>query len=95
MSKHTKEPWEKNTTVYGYVSDSHVIIKTEDYDRARKCVNALAGIDDPESHLFKLRRAVELLRDLAELQNGAPLHSQREEWEWVMRETYKLLEEIE
>lgn len=51
-SKHTPEPW----------PDVPVPVLTqEDYDRARECVNACAGMDDPAA---AIRAAREALRGL-------------------------------
>lgn len=41
------------------------------------------------------KRTLQLLRDLADLQNGAPLESYREEWEKTMDEVYTHLKEHE
>jgi hypothetical protein len=98
MSKtqHTPEPWTdehiENHEGCGCCTTAFTLA---DQERIIQCVNALAGIDDPEAHLLKLRRAVQLLRDLADLQNGAPLVTEQDKWRQVMGEAYSLLEELE
>lgn len=37
------------------------------------------------------RKGIKLLRDLADLQNGAPLETYRKDWEETMREVYDFL----
>lgn len=67
MSDHTQEPWEAvpHTKGSDYEGASTILpqgaiveLSVEDAERAVACVNALAGIDDPDA-------AVEILRDLA------------------------------
>jgi hypothetical protein len=43
----------------------------------------------------KFDQAIKLLRDLADLQNGAPLEQHRAEWEQTMDEVYTFLNEHE
>jgi hypothetical protein len=43
----------------------------------------------------KFAQAIELLRDLADLQNGAPLERYREEWEKTIKDVYNFLEKHE
>jgi hypothetical protein len=43
----------------------------------------------------KLTKAIKLLRDLADLQNGAPLERHRKEWEQTMNEVYEFLNQTE
>lgn len=43
----------------------------------------------------KFYQAIKLLRDLADLQNGAPLEQHRAEWEQTMDEVYTFLNEHE
>ena len=43
----------------------------------------------------QLNKAIKLLRDLADLQNGAPLEQHRTEWEQTMNEVYEFLNQTE
>lgn len=45
--KHTAEPWPE--------CDTDEVINAADYSRARVCVNALAGIDDPELWVAQMK----------------------------------------
>ena len=49
--------------------------------------------DDVE--VYKFDRALKLLKDLADLQNGAPLQQHRTEWEQTMDEVYTFLNQHE
>jgi hypothetical protein len=44
---------------------------------------------------IEFQKALGLLRDLADVQNGAPLETYREEWEAIMEATHKFLSEHE
>lgn len=53
-----------------------------------------------ESEVFRsikgrLETSVKLLRDLTDLQNGAPLEQHRKEWEETMRQVYDFLNKAE
>ena len=41
------------------------------------------------------KESIKLLRDLADLQNGAPLEQHREEWEQTMEQVYAFLNKHE
>lgn len=43
----------------------------------------------------ELKEALRLLRDLADIQNGAPLEQHRKEWEETMEEVYAFLNKHE
>lgn len=47
------------------------------------------------SRAIEFEAAIGLLRDLADVQNGAPLETYREEWEGIMEATHKFLNEHE
>ena len=85
MSKHTPEPWDRNTFPVienfrttdpippDYNRDylqCHVLPKSS-YGRAQDCVNALAGIPDPEAYMDELKAENARLRDaLDEIAHG-------------------------
>jgi hypothetical protein len=45
--------------------------------------------------MTEFEQAIKLLRDLADLQNGAPLEQHKVEWEETMREVYDFLNRYE
>jgi hypothetical protein len=49
------------------------------------CQRAVSG------SLTPLEESIKLLRDLADLQNGAPLEQHRQEWEETMEQVYEFL----
>lgn len=49
----------------------------------------------PKRPRSQLNEAVRLLRDLADLQNGAPLVKYEKEWNATMEEVYSFLNEVE
>jgi hypothetical protein len=53
-TQHTPEPWYGDNISHSSLSDGHVIIPKEDYDRACKCVNDCAGIEFPKIYMSKL-----------------------------------------
>ena len=64
--KHTPEPWppfaehvEINGVNDGEAPTPYHLLKRADYERARACVNACAGMDDPAAEIAKLRRDLE------------------------------------
>jgi hypothetical protein len=70
------------------------LIKTELYDDifGDSIIKTDLGKKEYES-LFK--NSLQLLRDLADLQNGAPLEKYRDEWEETIQEVYNFLNEHE
>jgi hypothetical protein len=53
-------------------------------------------VDDKQLTMkTQLNKAISLLRDLADLQNGAPLEQHRKEWEQTMNEVYEFLNQTE
>lgn len=54
---HTKEPWPRSY-IYEYTETGCAILCDYDYSRARDCVNALAGIEDPEAWVKKAKKAM-------------------------------------
>lgn len=68
---HFHEPWQKNLNMIGSVVDcrgAYVVDSVEKMQRAKDCVNACAGMTDPEKEIGKLRQGVEgfaqLLREV-------------------------------
>ena len=51
--------------------------------------------ESDEVEVDKFDRALKLLKDLADLQNGAPLEQHRTEWEQTMDEVYTFLNQYE
>jgi hypothetical protein len=41
--------------------------------------------------IYEFQEAIRLLRDLADLQNGAPLEQYRKQWEETMEDVYAFL----
>jgi hypothetical protein len=61
--KHTPEPWEWNT--HGIQPATNFKqVRFDDYQRAKSCVNACAGMDDPAAEIQRLR-AIESDIDVA------------------------------
>ena len=52
-----------------------------------------ASLDSVSVSDLEFKAALTLLRDLADLQNGAPLERYRKEWDEVMTSTYDFLEQ--
>lgn len=49
------------------------------------------NIPDVSGSLTPFGESIKLLRDLADLQNGAPLEQHRQEWEETMEQVYDFL----
>jgi len=49
------------------------------------------NISDVSGSLTPFGESIKLLRDLADLQNGAPLEQHRQEWEETMEQVYDFL----
>jgi hypothetical protein len=70
MSKHTPEPWgeyqhaREPRSINGWVMAILRDMSDADYDHARSCVNALAGIDDPAAFVARAKRIEDAARDL-------------------------------
>lgn len=56
-----------------------------------KDIQILYSKSDVSSSLTPFGEAIKLLKDLADLQNGAPLEQHREEWEETMEQVYDFL----
>ena len=52
-------------------------------------------IGDVSGSLTPFWESIKLLRDLADLQNGAPLEQHRQEWEETMEQVYDFLNRLE
>lgn len=57
--------------------------------------NDFIQTESDEVEVDKFDRALKLLKDLADLQNGAPLEQHRTEWERTMDEVYTFLNQHE
>ena len=68
---HTPEPWREHTRETLQSSAAGCAwLKLEDYERARACVNALAGVADPAAEVARLReseRGADALRQQVKL----------------------------
>jgi hypothetical protein len=53
--------------------------------------NQQLNIADVSGSLTPFGESIKLLRDLADLQNGAPLEQHRKEWEETMEQVYGFL----
>lgn len=53
MPDWTPEPWDART--HAFPHERFVELERPDYERARACVNALAGIPDPAAALERVR----------------------------------------
>lgn len=63
-STHTKEPWTPlPTTMKG--KTRFVEINADDYERARACVNAMSGIDDPEAFVSRSKAIEAWMQEVA------------------------------
>jgi hypothetical protein len=51
----------------------------------------LLGLFSVSGSLTPFGESIKLLRDLADLQNGAPLERYRQEWEETMKQVYDFL----
>lgn len=56
-----------------------------------KQIQPKLGISDVSGSLTPFGESIKLLRDLADLQNGAPLERHRKEWEETMEQVYDFL----
>jgi hypothetical protein len=64
------------------------------YDRVIEPCEAkeqLLHLHDVSGSLTPFGESIKLLRDLADLQNGAPLEQHRKEWEETMEQVYDFL----
>ena len=59
-TKWTEEPWKDNYYTNFPDSTNKVVIDRADYERASRCVNALAGIDNVEGFMDELRLILNL-----------------------------------
>ena len=62
MSEHTQEPWPSSGN-RGKWMPGGVWLPEADYARARACVNALAGVEDPERFVKAHGKMLKALRD--------------------------------
>lgn len=60
MSAHTPEPWPT------YDGTMPIVINVTDYERARACVAACAGMSDPEAEIAWLRERAQSVNEYAE-----------------------------
>jgi len=68
--------------------------ETTTYKTAEQIVK-LVPIPDVSPSALEFKAALTLLRDLADIQNGAPLVTVEEEWKEIMDSTYDFLEKHE
>jgi hypothetical protein len=86
--KHTPEPWEWNT--HGVQPATNFKqVRFDDYQRARRCVNACAGMDDPET-VIGLMKSIPVGKDY-----GPDLSSLFKEMEKLKAQREELLEALE
>lgn len=52
-------------------------------------------LEHNSSHADKFHKSLELLRELADLQNGPPLETYKKDWEETMHQVYSFLNEWE
>lgn len=66
----------------------HLSVGNINYEYASKKVLDLFAVS---GSLTPFGESIKLLRDLADLQNGAPLEQHRKEWEETMEQVYDFL----
>jgi len=72
----------------GYGAKLRLTSILNDYE---KLVNKTNDIHDVMPRESDFKKALELLRDLAEIQNGSPMHKDAEEWQDIMSNIWDFL----
>jgi hypothetical protein len=83
--------WEQGTTDQNF-NDTWDVLSRKMQESKSQESDSLPCVS---SRAIEFESAIGLLRDLADVQNGAPLETYRTEWEGIMEATYKFLEEHE
>lgn len=108
MSNHTPEPWELEIQRTHYYPEPFIIHKgkpvfryntwesSDDAKRAVACVNACAGMEDPEKEIEKLRADKQVLVDALEIcRQGTERCSDTADIAYIAREALAKVREKE
>ncbi len=86
------EYYKKETGKLYYKEAALELELSDDYvNWLERNVVKLFAIPDISGSLTPFGESIKLLRDLADLQNGAPLERHRKEWEETMEQVYDFL----
>lgn len=95
--------WKERQVSYENIAEKNRDVNQKNYEKytykaiaTRDCWKELSNsIKHSSSPLTPFGESIKLLRDLADLQNGAPLEQHRDEWEDTMEKVYSFLESWE
>lgn len=87
--------WNPTKIGYGFpfylFGSNYCLVWADSTDRHKLPATDFIQTESDEVEVDKFDRALKLLKDLADLQNGAPIEQHRTEWEQTMDEVYTFL----